>query len=116
MPLQRLDGRPPAARDDCFLSTTSFVYVIIACRRGPRACRLRLVHNTIIHHCLQAWAQMEEDLGFLQRAAELRSFNMQVGWAVAGGGVRGADGVGGGVPRMCGAGGGNGESCLRGEC
>ena len=33
---------------------------------------------------LQVWAQMEEDLGFLQRAAELRSYNMQVGgwWAV----------------------------------
>jgi hypothetical protein len=28
---------------------------------------------------LQVWAQMEEDLGFLQRAAELRSYNMQVG-------------------------------------
>ena len=28
---------------------------------------------------LQAWAQMEEDEGFVQRAAELRSFNMQVG-------------------------------------
>lgn len=25
----------------------------------------------------QVWAQMEEDLGFLQRAAELRSFSMQ---------------------------------------
>ncbi len=30
-------------------------------------------------YVLQVWAQMEEDLGFLQRAAELRSFNMQVG-------------------------------------
>ena len=28
--------------------------------------------------CLQVWAQMEEDLGYVQRAAELRSFNMQV--------------------------------------
>lgn len=37
-------------------------------------------HNVAPTHpsiVLQVWAQMEEDLGFFQRAAELRSYNMQ---------------------------------------
>lgn len=31
----------------------------------------------MLHHFLQAWAQMEEDLGFLQRADDLRRYSIE---------------------------------------